>query len=521
MERCLDGHGEELKESVIAIEVFGRRPDYNPRHDPIVRTEARRLRARLSDYYLSEGKSDALVIELPKGGYVPRFRETGIASEAGVKAAFRPGWSKLWAACALAGLAAAAGTIAWWRLPRQSAPIPVAVLPLENLNHAAGDDYFSDGLTGEIIRNLAIIDGLAVRSQTSSFAFKGRPGNLRDAAKQLQADYLLEGSVLRAGQRLRINVQLVRALDDSPLWTERYDRVITDVFAIQDEISRAIVNCLRLKLGRGRRRYETSVEAYDLYLRARSLPLEHGFAGHNESVPVYEAAIAKDPSFAPAYAGLAIAHAFRSNQFQFDYAEARARMQIAAGKAIELDPLLGEAHEALAFAYDRDARWKDAEVSFRRALELDPQSSGTRSHFAISHLLPLGRVQEALGQLRIAEKSDPLYPEVHQILAAALLIARQYNEAAVHAEKMPDGSTLKLPWLGRARLFQGRTAEAIELFESATFYGTSRLRVRTERPGCGGREVGKRSNSGSRRAGVDLRWTWRSRSRVWGSGTRR
>jgi TolB-like protein len=122
----------------------------------------------------------------------------------------------LWAGWALAGIAAGAGTIAWWSIQRQSTPIPVAVLPFENLNRAADGDYFSDGLTGELIRNLALIDGLAVRSQTSSFAFKGKSRNLRDAANQLQADYLLEGSVLRAGQRLRINVQLVRALDDSP-----------------------------------------------------------------------------------------------------------------------------------------------------------------------------------------------------------------------------------------------------------------------------------------------------------------
>ena len=188
------------------------------------------------------------------------------------------GRSWCWWACSIA-----AGTSAWWWLPR-SAPIRIAVLPLDNLNHAAADDYFSDGLTDEIIRNLAIIDGLAVRSQTSSFAFKGKPENLRDTANQLEPNTFWKAPCFAPGQ-LRIDVQLVRALDDSPLWSERYDRVITDVFAIQDEISRGIVNSLRLKLGRGRRRYETSVEAYDLYLRARSMALEHGFAGHNEERP--------------------------------------------------------------------------------------------------------------------------------------------------------------------------------------------------------------------------------------------
>src|SRR6185295_488101 len=174
-------------------------------------------------------------------------------------------------------------------------------------------DYFADGITGEIIRNLSIIDGLAVRSQTSSFAFKGKPHNIREIGRQLNADYILEGSVLRAGQQLRINAQLVRVRDDLPLWSGRYDRDLTDVFAIQDELSRNIVNQLRLKLGRGRRRYETSVEAYDYYLRARALE-NSGFSGRVASIGPFQQAIARDSSFAPAYAGLAAAYVVRTGQ---------------------------------------------------------------------------------------------------------------------------------------------------------------------------------------------------------------
>ncbi len=190
----------------------------------------------------------------------------------------------------------------WWRWQYGSAPIPIAVLPLTNLSQDPADDYFADGITDEIIRNLSLIDGIAVRSQTSSFAFKGKSQNARDAGKQLAADYILEGSVLRAGQQLRINAQLIRVRDDFPLWAGRYDRELTDIFAIQDEVSRGIVNSLRLKLGRGRRRYETSVEAYDLYLRARALQIR-GLPGDEESIGPFEEAIAKDRSFAPAYAG--------------------------------------------------------------------------------------------------------------------------------------------------------------------------------------------------------------------------
>src|SRR5262249_26691415 len=145
----------------------------------------------------------------------------------------------------------------------------IAVLPLENLNHAPDTDYLADGLTDQIIHNLSIIEGLAVRSRTSSFALKGNGRNAQDTGKALGVDYLVEGSVLRIGSRLRVDAQLIRVRDDVPLWSQQFNRDAADVFAVQDEISTQVVNSLRLQLGRGRRRYEISAEAYDTYLRAR------------------------------------------------------------------------------------------------------------------------------------------------------------------------------------------------------------------------------------------------------------
>src|SRR5262249_29707396 len=188
----------------------------------------------------------------------------------------------------------------------------------------------------------------------------------------LNVEYILEGSAMRAGQQLRINVQLVRVRDDFALWSGRYDRELTDVFAIQDEISRGIVNSLRLKLGRGSRHYETSVEAYDLYLRGCASGLYRSREETNLAVASFEQAIAKDAWFAPAYAGLAKARAYRSGLFSLDPEDEIPKMRAAAAKAIELDPLLPEAHEALAMASARDAQWRESEKSFRRALELDP-----------------------------------------------------------------------------------------------------------------------------------------------------
>src|SRR5262245_27324949 len=468
VEEQLQGKAAELKESLVGIEVFGRKPGYDPRQDSVVRTEAAKLRIRLFQYYAGEGAADLVVIELPKGGYTPVFRR---AEAAGERTARFRSWLRrpLRLTIPLACLALALAASGWWWAQHKSAPIPIAVLPYTNLSQDPADDYFADGLTGEIIRNLSIIDGLAVRSQTSSFAFKGKPRNVREAGKQLDADYILEGSVQRAGQQLRINAQFVRVRDDLPLWSGKFDRELTDVFAIQDEISRGIVNGLRLKLGRGRRRYETSAEAYDLYLRGRALGIQRGLVNANRSIGPFEEAIVKDRSFAPAYAGLAQAHAIRSGWFVTDIADEVAKMRAAAEKAIQLDPLLAEAHDALGMAYARDAQWEQSEKSFRRAIELDPGDSMSHSHFALFLLFALGGIDEALQQLRIAERNDPLSPRVHAWLAYVLIPAGRYDEAASHCEKLPADHPAESYCLGRARFWQGRTGEAIQILQTA-FY---------------------------------------------------
>src|SRR5215831_14461366 len=470
----LSGSGNQLKESVIGVEVFGRRPDYDVRQDSIVRTEAGKLRTRLSKYYANGGAGDELIIDLPKGGYRPVFRNAAVTrEEAAASRTPKRQWTRLqipsvairaWVVIAV-GLAIGLATLASWRLLHKSEPIPIAVLPLINLSQDPANDYFADGLTDEIIRNLSIIDGLAVRSQTSSFAFKGKPLNVRDAGKQLDAEYILEGSVLRSGQKLRIDAQLVRVRDDSPIWSDKYDRELTDVFAIQDEISRGIVNSLRLKLKAGQRRYEASAEAYDLYLRARALGvlLPNG----NRIVDLYERAIAKDASFAPAYAALAAVYVYRTGEDRVDWtgpsrAEEISRMHVVVDKAVQLDPLLAEAQEALGSVQARDAQWEQSEKSFRRALELDPNSSSTRIHFAHNLLLPLGRIEEAVAQNRIAEKTDPLSSEVRTGLAYTLISAGRFDEASAQCKKPCIGALIQ----ERINLLRGKINETIPILEA-------------------------------------------------------
>ncbi len=411
VEQELSGRGDELKESIIGVEYFGRPPDYDVRQDSVVRNEAGKLRARLAEYYVAEGAADGLIIELPKGGYKPAFRHIEKATAPGPGPAGSWGRVLIWLAAALAGSAIVLAVLWWQGILHPNAPIPIAVVPLINLDRNPDHDYFADGLTGEIIRNLSIIDGLTVRSQTSSFALKGKSQNVHDAGRQLDAEYVLEGSVLLSGQQLRIDAQLVRVRDDFPLWSGKYNRELTDVIAVQDEISRGIVNGLRLKLGQGRRRYETSAEAYDLYLRARALQIQHGQRGFDESIGPLEEATARDPSFAPAYASLAAAYAVRSGESRQDIPDEVRKMRSAVDQAVRLDPLLPEAHDALGMLYARDARWVESEKSFRRAIELDPNSSASHSGYALYLLWSLGRVEEALHQLRIVEKNDPLSPQ--------------------------------------------------------------------------------------------------------------
>ena len=478
VERHLEGRDDELKESVIGTEIFGRKPDYDPKSDSIVRSEARRLRALLNEYYLREGLGDALVIELPKGGYVPVWRQSASPPRSLHDESHdelredRNGRSRLWLTLALLGILAALGVGAWWRVLRSTLPIGVAVLPFENLNHEAADDYFSDGLTDELIRNLSAFEGLAPRSRTSSFALKGKPRNIRQAGRELAADYIVEGSVLRSGVRLRINASLVRTRDDVPVWSNTFERPASDALTIQNEISRSIANSLRVKLGRGRRRYETSTEAYDLYLRARA-------AGLQDSVGLFKQAIAKDPSFAPAYAGLASSYAYRTGSTFNDANAELPKMRAAAEKAIELDPLLAEAHSAVGMAYAKDGKWALSEASFRRAIEIDRNRSESYGDFAVRVLMPQGRIREALHEMRIAQKSDPLSAEVRSQLANVLLSSHLYDEAASECEKLPEDcrcwpaprEPVRYECLGRARLGQGRLREAVEILAAGVAKG--------------------------------------------------
>ncbi len=351
----------------------------------------------------------------------------------------------------------------------------IAVLPLQNLSAEPDSDFFVDGLTDEIIRNLALIDGLDVRSRTSSFAFKGKPRNLPDVGAQLGANLIVEGSVLRSGRRLRVNAQLVRVAGEVPLWAERFDREIDDVFAIQDEISQAVVNNLRLTLGRGRRRYETNIQSYELYLKARVLADRRGFFDARQAAELFEQVIARDPAFAPAHAGLADAYASMSLDIHGAHIpalpseQALPVMRRAATRAVELDPLLPEAHAAMAFVSARELDWDHALASFGRAIELGPGLTAVAAEYVLSTLLPLGRVAEAEQLLRDVMRRDPLSLTAQRALGLVQRQAGRYDEAIDTLARIrtidPNFPYVDIQ-LARVLTFAGRPAEALRVLSA-------------------------------------------------------
>lgn len=361
----------------------------------------------------------------------------------------------------------------WWGFRQGIGDYKIAVLPFKNLNPEPGSDYFSDGLTDEIINNLSAIDGLEVKSQTSSFFFKDKPRNIHEVGAQLGATLVLEGSVLRSGDKLRINARLVRVSDDHPLWSNSFDRELKDVFSIQDEISRSIVNELRLKLQRGQRRYYTNLEAYDLYLKAQSLTRNQGLPEGRDNliagIGVFEQAIANDPAFAPAYAGLASAYGRLSiTPRSFSPDQAYTKMRAAAEKALELDPLLAEAYASNGLVYSRDHNWQESERVFRRSIEINPSLSESRKDFAFSVLFPLGRLDEAVRELRKAVELDPLSAQVRDSLDYVLVSAGRYDEVLDNCRHIllahpNDNGAEQL--FARALLQKGRLSEATAIFE--------------------------------------------------------
>jgi len=383
-------------------------------------------------------------------------------------------------------------------------PKSLAVLPFANLSADKENEYFGDGLAEEIINALTRLPGLRVIARTSSFSFRGKDVDAREIGNRLNVEHILQGSVRKAGNRIRVTAQLVTASDGYHLWSQRFDREMTDVFAIQDEISQAIVEKLRVRLAADRplvKRHTENVEAYNLYLKARYQLFRFTPEGLAKSKEYYEQAIALDPNYALAWHGLAAFYLVLGLFGAMPPKAANAQAGQANRKALQLDDLLAEAHAMMGALRAGEFDWKGAELEFNRALELDPKSEDVLRWYDHYYLGPMKRVDEAVTAFLGALEMDPLSPFLQSGLGYNYCLKREWNRAieqcrnaieldpqcwafillgscCFHIGKHDDAiqametqarvmgrSSFALANLGWAYASTGRTAEALKLLE--------------------------------------------------------
>ena len=352
----------------------------------------------------------------------------------------------------------------------------LAVLPFASLSRDPEDEIFADGVTEEILNALAQIPGLRVAGRSSSFSFKGKNEDLRSVGAKLNVATILEGTLRRAGTRLRITVQLIDAADGYQLWSERYERVIEDVFAVQDEIAATIAERLRLSLSVERgaatgKAPTTNLAAYSLYLKGRTLLYQRGLS-IPKAVDCFKQAVVLDPEYAQAWAGLADGY---TTSGYSGFGAARVVMPQAleaARRALVLDPDLAEAHSALACAamlYELD--YALAEREFKRALELNPNYPQARAWYGLFFLQWVsGRDEEALVELTRLYELDPLSGYANVILGFSSLSTGHYEAAVVHAKRgieLDPASYLAHWCLFNALQYAGRYEEAIGVAEKS------------------------------------------------------
>ena len=361
-------------------------------------------------------------------------------------------------------------------LPRQDPKRPsIAVLPFTNMSTDAEQEFFCDGIAEDILNDLAGLDELRVVSRTSSFAFKGKTEDLRDVGRKLNAGTILEGSVRKAGNRLRITAQLINVADGYHLWSERYDRELDDVFAIQDEIAASIVQALRVKLGPRQeldkdKAPTSSIEAYELYLRGRIFFHQSGRKGLRFAIELFSCAIEKDPGYALAYAGLSdsLSHTFL--YFDNDELNVNGAME-ASKKALELNSSLAEAHASRGLAVSLGKRYQEAEEEFKKAIELNPNLFEAYYHYARAcfvqgkHEMACQLFEQA-GKVKPDDYQAPIlaansYHQIHQPEAARETLQRGLEIVNRHLELNPND--VRAVYLGANALIDlGKPEQAVE-----------------------------------------------------------
>lgn len=351
----------------------------------------------------------------------------------------------------------------------------LVVLPLKNLSGDPAQEYLADGITEELIGRLSNIHGLRVISRTSAMVFKDTHQSVPDIARALHVDAVVEGSVIREGSRVRVTVQLVRGTTDQSLWAQQYQREYRSILALQEEIARTIAGQIKVNLtpqerGILARTRAVDPEAHEDYLKGRYFSNQRTEDGLNKSISYFQQAIAKDPSYALAYSGLADAYALLGYRGHLLSKKALLDAKAAALKAVELDDILAEPHASLAFiAETLEWDWPTAEREYKRALELNPGYARAH-HWYAGYLMYVGRFDEGIAEAKRARELDPLSLPINNALAGRLLVAGRYDEALAQLRETLEMDPHFAPAhnrLGWAHLQMGQHDEAIQEFQKA------------------------------------------------------
>lgn len=516
------------KEYEIAIDVFQRSDDYDPAVDATVRVEASRLRSRLREYYDTQGKHDPILIEIPKGGYSAVFTQLGAESdgnaddspapaadlptsepklsaaarngrdaeqdtrpesESTAQSAWKPAlrnrrrvliWISLFAAFSCAAAFSIVSLIRWER-----ARVPIrslAVLSLQNLSGDPSQDYFAAGMTDELTTELARIHGLRVVSRTSAVLASHSQKSLPQIASTLKVDAVVEGSVLRSGNEIRITAQLIDARTDRHLWAQSFEGQAKDILTLQDTVSGEIAAQTRVALlpppraGRSQRSIDPA--ANDAFLRGLFFFQKQDFG---LSISYFRRAISIDPSYAGAYVGLSTA---LDAQTTFQPSRPDADMQqalAAAQRAVQLDPDDGEAYVELGSIQTIYSwNWPAAKENLLRGIALSPNYALGEMKYS-AYLDAIGRPQEAVDHMRRALDLDPMSFLMTRHLGATLYLARQYQQALDQlgeaAQMEPEQNASFANWMSAAYAMQNMSAQSVQEDLSALHSATPRVNI--------------------------------------------
>ena len=485
VEETLAGRGDQLKEFVVASDVFGRRETYDPAVDATVRVEARRVRERLEHYYSAEGARDPIRLHLPVGTYVPTWeRQPGsvphetppVTPDAGPPVEPRPRATRR-ARHTVAVTLSLAGIVASGALFVSMVPLPgnrssLAVLPFVALDGDPSSLYLANGLYEDLTAELARVGGFTVIGRTSAARLRNEGADAAEVGRQLRVPAVLDGSVRREDGHVRITARLVESGTGRQLWAETFDRPWQAILEVQRDVSIAVAAAM----ARDRwpvppaasSRVTDNPDAWDAYLQARYMRDRHDQQGLEASVPYFERAVALDPSYAAAWAGLGEALTTLAFHGLTPREEAVARAHEALDRAITLEPQAAEAHAARAWlALVHDWHWAEAERGFRRALAIAPGLARARQCYAFG-LASRRRFDEALAQSRQAMALDPHSYAASNDLSVLLLFARRYDEAIAQAREtlaLDPSLTIAHVNIGSALLGKGSPADALAEFE--------------------------------------------------------